>query len=104
LLIAKTAMFDIAINKGTLAHEMISSYKASRVILRPASEGTGLIAGGAVRAVLEAAGIKNVLSKSLGSTNPVNVVAATIKGLKAIRDPKTATRNRMEQAKLQKNK
>ena len=71
--------------------------------MRPASEGTGLIAGGAVRAVLEAAGVVNVLSKSLGSNNPINVVTATIHALKKIRDPEIATKNRKEQAKLQKN-
>ncbi|MDG1989914.1 MAG: 30S ribosomal protein S5 [Dehalococcoidia bacterium] len=101
--IARSTMFEVAINNGTLAHEMRASYKASKVILRPASEGTGLIAGGAVRAVLEAAGIVNVLSKSLGSNNPINLVTATIKALKAIRDPKLATKNRLEQAKMQKS-
>tara|TARA_B100001029_G_C15054423_1_gene453225 strand:- start:549 stop:1088 length:540 start_codon:yes stop_codon:yes gene_type:complete len=101
--IAKSTMFDVAINNGTLAHEMNANYKASKVILRPASEGTGLIAGGAVRAVLEAAGVVNVLSKSLGSNNPINVVTATINALKKIRDPELATKNRKEQASLQKN-
>jgi len=100
--IAKTTMFDVAIKNGTLAHEMRANYKASKVILRPASEGTGLIAGGAVRAVLEAAGVVNVLSKSLGSNNPINIVTATINALKKIRDPEIATKNRQNQASLQK--
>src|SRR5688572_25114406 len=85
--IARRSMIQVPMREGTIAHDTVSRFKASLVVMRPASAGTGLIAGGAVRAVMEAAGIKDVLTKSLGSNNPVNVVRATLNGLQALRQP-----------------
>jgi small subunit ribosomal protein S5 len=97
--IARRSMSPIAMNGTTIAHEYVAQFKASKVIMRPASAGTGLIAGGAVRAVMEAAGISDVLTKSLGSNNPVNVARATIEGLKALRDPQETRRRRLALAR-----
>ena len=88
--IAKRNMFKVAMNDTTIAHDYVAEFKSSKVLMHPASAGTGLIAGGAVRSVMEAAGISDVLTKSLGSNNPVNVAQATISGLKALRDPAKA--------------
>ena len=85
--IARRSMIQVPMRQGTIAHDTVSQFKASQVVMRPASAGTGLIAGGAVRAVMEAAGVKDVLTKSLGSSNPVNVVRATIEGLRSLRQP-----------------
>jgi small subunit ribosomal protein S5 len=82
---ATKSMFTIPIVKGTVPHEMIARYGASRVMIKPASEGTGIIAGGTTRAIFEVAGIENILCKSLGSNTPCNVVKATIDGLKSMR-------------------
>lgn len=84
---ARKAMFSVPIINGTIPHTIIGRHGAGYVLLRPASQGTGVIAGGAVRAVLEAAGIHNVLTKCLGTSNPHNVLRATINGLQNLVDP-----------------
>src|SRR5437588_3247851 len=85
---AKKNLFKVPMYGTTITHEVTGIYGAGKVFLKPASEGTGVIAGGGVRAVLELAGIHDVLSKSLGSQNPINLVKATITGLQTLRDPK----------------
>jgi small subunit ribosomal protein S5 len=84
---AKKNLFRVPKYKTTITHQVIGRAGAGRVLLKPASEGTGVIAGGGVRAVLELAGIRDILSKSLGTTNPVNLVAATVAGLQSLRRP-----------------
>ncbi|MBN1959531.1 MAG: 30S ribosomal protein S5 [Deltaproteobacteria bacterium] len=91
---AKKNMFAVPISNGSIPHEVIGTYGAGQVVLRPASEGTGVIAGGAVRAVVESAGIRNVLSKSIGSRNPHNVVKATIDALKQLRSIEETAKRR----------
>jgi small subunit ribosomal protein S5 len=82
---ARKHVVDIPLYKHTIPHETLSKFGAARIILKPASEGTGVIAGGAARAVLELAGVHNILTKLQGSTNPHNVVKATLQGLRSLR-------------------
>ncbi|WP_133479377.1 30S ribosomal protein S5 [Cognatilysobacter segetis] len=84
---ARKSMANVDLNNGTLWHTVKAGHGAARVFMQPASEGTGVIAGGAMRAVLEAAGVKNVLAKAVGSRNPINLVRATMRGLTDIRSP-----------------
>ena len=96
--IARRTMFRIAMKDGTIAHDTIAEFKATRVVMRPASPGTGMIAGGAVRAVMEAAGVTDVLTKTYGSRNAVNVVRATLDGLKGLRSPERVRQERLAAA------
>ena len=84
---ARKSFIDVDLNNGTLWHAVKSGHGAARVFMQPASEGTGVIAGGAMRAVLEAVGVKNVLAKAVGSRNPINLVRATLAGLEAMQSP-----------------
>ena len=90
----KKNLLSVPLFKGTIPHEQESTFGGARVFMKPASSGTGVIAGGAMRAVLESAGVKNVLAKSKGSSNPHNVVKATVIALSELRDPITVAQTR----------
>ena len=91
---AKKNMFTVPKHGTTITHGVIGKFDAARVMLRPASEGTGVIAGGGVRAVLELAGIRDILAKSLGTTNPINMAKATVNALQSLRRPEDVARAR----------
>ena len=84
---ARKTMISVDLNEGTLWHPVKSGHGAARIYMQPACEGTGVIAGGAMRAVFEAVGVKNVLAKAIGSRNPINLVRATVKGLTVMNSP-----------------
>ncbi len=90
----KKNLFTVPKHGTTITHEILGRYGAARVLLRPASEGTGVIAGGGVRAVLELGGVRDILAKSLGTTNPVNMLKATVQGLQSLRRPEEVARTR----------
>jgi len=96
---AKRNLIRVPIKDGTIPHPIVGRFGAGQVMLRPASTGTGVIAGGAVRAVMESVGIQNILTKSLGTTNPYNVVRATFAGLLSLKDPEVQSRKRAEEEK-----
>ncbi len=91
---ARKNMVSIHLKEGTIQHKSVGTHSATRVFMRPASDGTGVIAGGAMRAVFEVAGVQNVLAKIYGSRNPVNVVKATVNALADMRDPESIAAKR----------
>ncbi len=91
---AKKNLFTVPKHGQTITHEILGRFGAARVLLRPASEGTGVIAGGGVRAVLELGGVRDILAKSLGTTNPVNMLKATVQGLQSLRRPEEVAKAR----------
>jgi small subunit ribosomal protein S5 len=91
---AKKNLFTVPKHGTTITHEVLGRFDAAKVLLRPASEGTGVIAGGGVRAVLELAGVRDVLAKSLGTTNPINMLKAAVDGLQNLRRPEEVARSR----------
>jgi small subunit ribosomal protein S5 len=101
--VAKKSVISVVFRDNTIPHESLSKFGAARVLLMPASPGTGVIAGGGVRAVVEAAGVKDILTKSLGCANPVNVTKATIIALANLRNPQDTIKRRKGQAGTEEN-
>ena len=97
---ARRKMFNVALVGNTIPFQVVGNYGAGKVLLRPASPGTGVIAGGAVRAVLESAGVKDILTKCIGSNNPHNAVRATVDGLLQLQSAEQVSRNRNKQVTL----
>ena len=91
---ARRAMHPVTLSGTTIPHEVMVKYGGTRLMLKPASPGTGVIAGGGVRAVLEAAGVRDILTKSLGSSNQLNMIRATLQGLESMKDPETLAKIR----------
>ncbi len=91
---AKKNLIKVPVRNGSIPHEQWAKYSAAKVMIKPAAPGTGVLAGGSMRAVLESAGVNDVLAKSQGSSNPQNVIKATIKALTLLRDPVTVAENR----------
>ena len=94
---AKKNLIKVPLLKNTIPHQTIGLFGSGRVLMKPAVEGTGIIAGGAVRAVMQAAGVSNILTKSIGTSNPHNVIKATFEGLKSLKDPQEVARLREKQ-------
>ena len=97
---ARRKMFNVSLVGNTIPFQVVGNYGAGKVLLRPASPGTGVIAGGAVRAVLESAGVKDILTKCIGSNNPHNAVRATVNGLMQLQTAEQVSRNRNKQVTL----
>jgi small subunit ribosomal protein S5 len=97
---ARKNMVEVNIHNGTISHEIVGRFGAASVFLRPASPGTGVIAGGPVRAVLESAGVQDILTKSIGSSNPYNVVKATMDGLLQLKDIESLIESRKSVEKV----
>lgn len=91
---AKKNLVEVPLQGKTIPHEILAHFGAAKVLMKPASPGTGVVAGGGVRAVVEAAGIRDILTKSLGSANSINVVQATMVGLRGLKSPETVAQNR----------